>query len=96
MENTINTEKAEQYINNALDYPPLYYFCAGVGTFAIGSALKILGQNQIGSVIVIGKLAIPIMAIGLYKTIKNSSSTIFSKKTNENEEENNDIQKENS
>lgn len=92
MENTINTEKTEQYIKNALDYyPPIYYFGAGLGTFAIGSALKMLGQNQIGSVI--GKLAIPIMAIGLYKTIKNSSLN-SSEKTNENGEQKEETQEE--
>ncbi|MBF4516980.1 hypothetical protein IRZ71_11520 [Flavobacterium sp. ANB] len=82
MENTANTETTNQSIENTINYyPSVYFVCAGLGTLAIGSALKMLGQNQIGSTI--RKFTIPLMAIGLYKIVSNNSSTNSSTKNTE-------------
>jgi hypothetical protein len=86
MENTINTDIPNQSIKNTSNYyPAVYFFCAGLGSLAIGSALKMLGQNQIGNVV--AKFTMPLIAVGLYKTLKNITPTENTDETNHEEEQ---------
>lgn len=82
MENTINTNTPDEAVNNISNYyPAVYFLCAGLGSLAIGSALKMFGQNQMGSVI--SKFTMPLIAVGLYKTLKNISPTENTDQTNQ-------------
>ncbi|KQB42670.1 hypothetical protein [Flavobacterium aquidurense] len=86
MENTINTNTPDEAVKNINNYyPAIYFLCAGLGSLAVGSALKMFGKNQMGSVI--SKFTMPLIAVGLYKTLKNISPTENTEQTNQNVEQ---------
>lgn len=74
MENLINQENLEnikETIGNKISAVSAnHLLCAGLGTLALSSGLKMAGQMQAGSLI--GKLFIPLLAIGIYKKYKES------------------------
>lgn len=69
MENLINQENLEdirEFIENKIaDVPANYILYGAIGSLLLSSYLKKIGKNQASSVI--GKLSIPIIAIGLAK-----------------------------
>lgn len=69
MENLINQENLEdirEFIEDKIaDVPANYILFGAIGSLLLSSYLKKIGKNQASSVI--GKLSIPIIAIGLAK-----------------------------
>ncbi|CAD0002150.1 hypothetical protein [Flavobacterium chungangense] len=81
MENLINQENLEdirEFIENKIaDVPANYILYGAIGSLLLSSYLKKIGKNQASSVI--GKLSIPIIAIGLAKykdVIKSELKTL--------------------
>jgi hypothetical protein len=81
MENLINQENLEdimEFIENKIaDVPANYILYGAIGSLLLSSYLKKIGKNQASSVI--GKLSIPIIAIGLAKykdVIKSELETL--------------------
>ncbi|MDR7370211.1 hypothetical protein [Flavobacterium aquidurense] len=69
MENLINQENLEdirEFIESKIaDVPTNYILVGAIGSLLLSGYLKKIGKNQASSVI--GKLSIPIIAIGLAK-----------------------------
>lgn len=76
MENLVNQDNLDdikQFIENKIaDVPPTYLLYGAIGSLLLAAYLKKIGKNQASSVI--GKLSIPIAAIGIakYKDLLNS------------------------
>lgn len=70
--NRENLENIRDKIDNKLSgISANNLLCAGAGAFILSSGLKMLGNDQAGSFV--GKLFIPLLAIGLYKKYKDHS-----------------------
>ncbi|MEL1253417.1 hypothetical protein AAEO57_06510 [Flavobacterium sp. DGU38] len=77
MEKLINQENFEnikETIENKISgISANHLLCAGLGTLALSSGLKLAGKKQAASLV--GKLFITLVAIGLYKKYKDSSDS---------------------
>ncbi|TDO73164.1 hypothetical protein EV143_106106 [Flavobacterium chryseum] len=81
MENLINQENLEdirEFIENKIaDVPASYILCGAIGSILLSSYLSKIGKKQASSII--GKLSIPIAAIGIakYKDLIKSELEFF-------------------
>lgn len=76
MENLFNHENFEnikEKIGNKISgVSANHILCAGLGALALSSGLKLAGKAQTASFV--GKLFIPLIAIGIYRKYKESSN----------------------
>jgi hypothetical protein len=76
MENLINQENLDaltETMEDKLGVTANHLLCAGAGAWLLSSGLKMAGKDQAGSLV--GKLSVPLIAIGLYKKYKEYSGT---------------------